>query len=210
MASCDGRIRSGLLYSAFTYFTGFKVNSGEYKVMGLAPYGRAGLRRRHLPRADRPARRRIVPSEPEVFRLSQRVEDDERRFDELFGGPPREPETPLTQRELDLARSIQDVCEEIMLRMARTAHRETGLDKLCLAGGVALNCVGNGRILREGPFKEIWIQPAAGDAGGALGVAQLIWHRECQEASQPERLRPDARGVISGPCFSERRSKRIL
>ncbi len=104
-------------------------------------------------------------------------------FDELFGGPPRVPESKLTQREMDLARSVQVVCEEVMLRMARTAHKLTGLDRLCLAGGVALNCVGNGRLLREGPFKEIWIQPAAGDAGGALGVAQLIHHRQLGHAA---------------------------
>ncbi len=113
-------------------------------------------------------------------------------FDELFGGPPREPETKLTQKEMDLARSVQEVCEEIMMRMARTAHRETGLENLCLAGGVALNCVGNGKLLREGPFKRLWIQPAAGDAGGALGVAQLIWHRHLQAAahgSRPARTR---------------------
>src|SRR5262249_13231772 len=104
------------------------------------------------------------------------------RFHRLFGGPPRVPETKLSQRDMDLARSVQDVCEEVMLRMARTVHGVTGLSDLCLAGGVALNCVGNGRILREGPFKRLWIQPAAGDAGGALGVAQLIWHRHCKQA----------------------------
>jgi len=122
-------------------------------------------------------------------------------FDRLFGGPPREPETKLTQKEMDLARSVQVVCEEIMLRMARTVHRETGLEHLCLAGGVALNCVGNGRLLREGPFKKLWIQPAAGDAGGALGVAQLIWHRERRA---PRRLRPchdSMHGAYLGPAF---------
>jgi carbamoyltransferase len=120
----------------------------------------------------------------------------------LFDGPPREPETKLTQREMDLARSIQDVCEEIMLRMVRTAHKESGLDRLCLAGGVALNCVGNGRILREGPYKEIWIQPAAGDAGGALGVAQLIWHRHLK---QPRAVTSgdQMHGAYLGPEFSD-------
>ena len=106
-----------------------------------------------------------------------------RAFNALFGGPPRQPETQLTQKEMDLARSVQVVCEEIMLRMARTAHRETGLENLCLAGGVALNCVANGRILREGPFKRLWIQPAAGDAGGALGARSLLWHRHLKGAS---------------------------
>src|SRR5215213_5913127 len=167
----------GLLYSAFTYYTGFKVNSGEYKVMGLAPYGEpkyVDLIYKHL----------IDLKEDGSFTLNQRYFNyltgltmTNRAFDRLFGGPPREAESKLTQREMDLARSVQVVCEEIMLRMARSVHREIGLDRLCLAGGVALNCVGNGRLLREGPFKELWIQPAAGDAGGALGVAQLAWHR---------------------------------
>jgi carbamoyltransferase len=168
----------GLLYSAFTYYTGFKVNSGEYKVMGLAPYGE--------PRYVGAILDEIVDlREDGSFTLNQRYFNyltgltmTSPEFDRLFGGPPREPETLLTQRELDLARSVQDVCEEVMLRMARTAHRITGLPNLCMAGGVALNCVGNGRILREGPFRDIWIQPAAGDAGGALGVAQLIAHRQ--------------------------------
>jgi carbamoyltransferase len=167
----------GLLYSAFTYYTGFKVNSGEYKVMGLAPYGEpkyVDLIYKHL----------VHIQDDGSFTLNQKYFDylggltmTSRAFNELFGGPPREPETKLTQREMDLARSVQVVCEETMLRMACTAHRETGLDSLVLAGGVALNCVGNGRLLREGPFKRLWIQPAAGDAGGALGVAQLIAHR---------------------------------
>ena len=171
----------GLLYSAFTYYTGFKVNSGEYKVMGLAPYGQpkyAQLIYEHL----------LDLADDGSFRLNQEYFgylDDltmtNDRFSRLFGGPPREPESKLTQREMDLARSVQDVCEEIMLRMARTVHRETGLENLCLAGGVALNCVGNGRLLREGPFKRLWIQPAAGDAGGALGVAMSLWHRYLQK-----------------------------
>ncbi len=167
----------GLLYSAFTYFTGFRVNSGEYKVMGLAPYGEPRY-------VDRILDELIDLREDGSFRLNQDYFDylggltmTNRRFDDLFDGPPREPEAKITRREMDLARSIQEVCEEVMLRMARSAYAETGLRNLCLAGGVALNCVGNGRILREGPFERIWIQPAAGDAGGALGVAQLIWHR---------------------------------
>lgn len=167
----------GLLYSAFTYYTGFKVNSGEYKVMGLAPYGEpkyVDLIYKHL----------LDLKEDGSFTMNQKYFNylngltmTNGAFDEVFGGPPREPETNLTQREMDLARSVQVVCEEIMLRMARTAHRETGMENLVMAGGVALNCVGNGRLLREGPFKRLWIQPAAGDAGGALGVAQLISHR---------------------------------
>jgi carbamoyltransferase len=167
----------GLLYSAFTYYTGFKVNSGEYKVMGLAPYGE--------PRYVDLIYKELVDLRADgSFRLNQKYFNyltgltmTSGHFDELFGGPPRQPESTLTQREMDLARSVQVVCEEIMLRMAQAAHEKTGLDSLCLAGGVALNCVGNGRLLREGPFKHIWVQPAAGDAGGALGVAQLAWHR---------------------------------
>jgi carbamoyltransferase len=193
----------GLLYSAFTYYTGFKVNSGEYKVMGLAPYGEPKY-------VDLIYRELIDLKEDGSFTLNQRYFNyltgltmTNAAFDRLFGGPPREPETKLTQREMDLARSVQAVCEEVMLRMARTAHRETGADRLCLAGGVALNCVGNGRLLREGPFKELWIQPAAGDAGGALGVAQLAWHRHRR---QPRRMTPgkdSMRGAYLGPEYTE-------
>jgi carbamoyltransferase len=193
----------GLLYSAFTYYTGFKVNSGEYKVMGLAPYGEPKY-------VDLIYRELMDLKDDGSFALNQRYFDylsgltmTSQAFNDLLGGPPREPETNLTQREMDLARSVQTVCEEVMLRMARTVHRETGLDRLCLAGGVALNCVGNGRLLREGPFRELWIQPAAGDAGGALGVAQLAWHRH---ARQPRRVTPgkDAmKGAYLGPSYSE-------
>jgi carbamoyltransferase len=193
----------GLLYSAFTYYTGFKVNSGEYKVMGLAPYGEPRY-------VDLIYRELMDLKEDGSFSLNQKYFNylagltmTSRTFDELFGGPPRVPETKLTQKEMDLARSVQVVCEEVMLRMARTAHRETGLEDLCLAGGVALNCVGNGRLLREGPFKRLWIQPAAGDAGGALGVAQLIWHRY---HGKPRQVRPgkdQMKGAYLGPDFSE-------
>jgi len=192
----------GLLYSAFTYFTGFKVNSGEYKVMGLAPYGRPIY-------VDRIYEHLVDLRDDGSFRLNQDYFNyltgltmTNGAFEELFDGPPRAPETKLTQREMDLARSVQEVCEEIMLRMVRAAHRETGLDRLCLAGGVALNCVGNGRILREGPFKEIWIQPAAGDAGGALGVAQLIWHRHYGKP-RVANGRDQMCGAYLGPAFSE-------
>ena len=167
----------GLLYSAFTYYTGFKVNSGEYKVMGLAPYGEPKY-------VDTIYKHVLDLREDGSFTLNQKYFNyltgltmTSAAFNDLFGGPPREPESKLTQKEMDLARSVQVVCEEIMLRMAKTAHKETGMENLVLAGGVALNCVGNGRLLREGPFKRLWIQPAAGDAGGALGVAQLIAHR---------------------------------
>ncbi len=190
----------GLLYSAFTYYTGFKVNSGEYKVMGLAPYGEPKY-------VDRILTELMELNEDGSFRLDQKYFNylggltmTSPRFDELFGGPPRSPESEITQREMDLARSVQDVCEEVMLRMARTAHEKTGLSNLCLAGGVALNCVGNGRILREGPFENVWIQPAAGDAGGALGAAQLVWHRHL---GKPRDIKAadSMRGALLGPGF---------
>jgi carbamoyltransferase len=192
----------GLLYSAFTYYTGFKVNSGEYKVMGLAPYGEPKY-------VDLIYKELMDLREDGSFRLNQKYFNyltgltmTNEAFNGLFGGPPRVPESKLTQREMDLARSVQVVCEEVMLRMARTAHRQTGLDRLCLAGGVALNCVGNGRLLREGPFKEIWIQPAAGDAGGALGVAQLIHHRHLGHGRTVTPGRDQMRGSYLGPAFT--------
>jgi carbamoyltransferase len=193
----------GLLYSAFTYYTGFKVNSGEYKVMGLAPYG--------APKYVDLIYRELMDLRADgSFTLNQKYFDylggltmTSPAFHELFGGPPRVPETRLTQKEMDLARSVQEVCEEVMLRMARTAHRETGLENLCLAGGVALNCVGNGRILREGPFERLWIQPASGDAGGALGIAQLIWHRHLGRPRSVTRGRDEMNGAYLGPEFAE-------
>lgn len=200
----------GLLYSAFTYYTGFKVNSGEYKVMGLAPYGEPRY-------VDLILGELMDLREDGSFRLNQKYFNylsgltmTSAAFAELFGGPPRQPESPLTQREMDLARSVQVVCEEIMLRMARTVHRETGLENLCLAGGVALNCVGNGRLLREGPFRRLWIQPAAGDAGGALGVAQLIWHRECRAPREPAATRDAMAGSYLGPEYSPEEIERYL
>jgi carbamoyltransferase len=167
----------GLLYSAFTYFTGFKVNSGEYKLMGLAPYGEpryVDLIKDKLVRIFDDGSIRL---NQKYFTYSQGLRMTGRAFADLFGGPARAAESKLTQREMDIARSIQEVTEEVMLKMGRYAFEQTGQKYLCLAGGVALNCVANGRLLREGPFEEIWIQPAAGDAGGALGVALSIWHR---------------------------------
>ena len=167
----------GLLYSAFTYFTGFKVNEGEYKVMGLAPYGEPKYVRTirdHLVELFDDGSMRL---NLEYFEFVHGLRMTGERFGRLFGGPARAPDSPVTQREMDLARSVQEVVEDLMLRMGRTAHRDTGSKRLCLAGGVALNCVANGRLLREGPFEEIWIQPAAGDAGGALGIAFALWHR---------------------------------
>lgn len=167
----------GLLYSAFTYYTGFRVNSGEYKVMGLAPYGKPKYAQAiydHLIDLKQDGTFRL---NMDYFNYCTGLTMTSGKFDGLFGGPPRKPETLLSQRDMDLARSIQEVTEEVMLRLARTVHRETGLENLCMAGGVALNCVGNGRILREGPFKNLWIQPSAGDAGGALGAALTAWHK---------------------------------
>ena len=199
----------GLLYSAFTYFTGFKVNSGEYKLMGLAPYGEPTYYDTIL--------RELIDIKPDgSFRMNMRsfnycqgLTMTNRHFDRLFGGPPRAPEGPLTQREMDLAASVQKVTEEVMLRCARHAHKLTGMKHLCLAGGVALNCVGNGRLLREGPFEQIWIQPAAGDAGGALGVAQFIWH---QLLGKPRTAQPrdGQRGSLLGPAFGEDQIRAFL
>ncbi len=167
----------GLLYSAFTYYTGFKVNSGEYKLMGLAPYGEptyVDLILEHLLDLKDDGTFRLDMS---YFNYATGLTMTNSKFDALFGGPPRTSETEISQREMDLARSIQVVTEEVVLRLARAVAKETGLKYLCLAGGVALNCVSNGRLLREGPFEDIWIQPAAGDAGGALGCAQALWYQ---------------------------------
>ncbi len=192
----------GLLYSAFTYYCGFKVNSGEYKLMGLAPYGEPRF-------SDLILKELLDLKEDGSFRMDmsyfnycQGLTMTSRKFDRLFGGAPRQPESKLTQREMDLAASVQVVTEEIMLRMARHAQALTGSKNLCLAGGVALNCVGNGRILRDGPFDNLWIQPAAGDAGGALGVALLIWHQllDKPRTTQP---RDNQKGSLLGPQFAE-------
>ncbi len=200
----------GLLYSAITYYTGFKVNSGEYKVMGLAPYGEPKY-------VDLILKELMNLREDGSFTLNQKYFNylsgltmTSRAFDELFGGPPREPESKLTQKEMDLARSVQEVTEEVMMRMARTAHRVTGMENLCLAGGVALNCVGNGRLLREGPFKRLWIQPASGDAGGSLGVAQMIWHRHLGRPRNVTPARDSMCGAYLGPEFSPEEIERFL
>jgi carbamoyltransferase len=166
----------GLLYSAFTYFTGFKVNSGEYKVMGLAPYGEGKYTQAIYDNLIDLKEDGSFHLNLSYFNYLSGLTMTNDKFDDLFDGPRRKPETPLTQREMDLARSVQEVVEEAMLRQARCIHKETGSKNLCLAGGVALNCVGNGRVLREGPFKNIFIQPAAGDAGGALGAALCVWY----------------------------------
>jgi len=199
----------GLLYSAFTYFTGFRVNSGEYKLMGLAPYGEptyVDRIRDHLIDLKDDGSFRMDMS---YFEYCEGLKMTSSKFDELFDGPPRKPESPITVREMDLAASIQEVTEEIMLRSARHVHTETGQRNLCLAGGVALNCVGNGRILREGPFDNVWIQPAAGDAGGALGVAMFIWHQLLDNARTP--VQPDGQqGSLLGPRSSPDAIKTFL
>lgn len=195
----------GLLYSAFTYHAGFRVNSGEYKLMGLAPYGQ--------PRYADAIRETLMDlREDGSFTLDQRYFDylggltmTNGAFSELFDGPPRQPESPLTQREMDLARSVQEVTEEVMLRMARTAMHVAGSDRLCMAGGVALNAVANGRIARESGARELWIQPAAGDSGGALGAALLGWHRWCSAERSADGIHDSMRGSLLGPDFDARR-----
>ena len=199
----------GLLYSDFTYFCGFRVNSGEYKLMGLAPYGEpvyAETIREKLIDLKEDGSFRMDMS---YFNYCQGLVMTSRKFARLFGGPPRRPEEPLTQREMDLAASIQIVTEDIMLRAVRHLHALTGMKNLCLAGGVALNCVGNGRILREGPFQKLWIQPAAGDAGGALGSALFIWH---QLLGNPRAPCPSdsQRGSLLGPRFTEEEIRKFL
>jgi len=219
----------GLLYSAFTYFAGFRVNSGEYKVMGLAPYGEpkyVKLLKDHLVEIRDDG---SLWMNMEYFTYPHALTMTGAALERLIGSPAREPESKLTQREMDLARSIQDVTEEVMLKMTAFAHRETGMRDLCLAGGVALNCVGNGRILREGPFDQIWIQPAAGDAGGALGVAVALAHRYKQQPrvsaealgtwERPSAVRGENRipryadamsGSFLGPKFGEAEIARFL
>ncbi len=192
----------GMLYSAFTYYTGFRVNSGEYKVMGLAPYGEPKF-------ADLITNNLIDVKEDGSFRMDmsyfnycQGLTMTSPKFHDLFGGLPRAPESAVTQREMDLAASVQAVSEDIVLRCARHIHRESGMANLVLAGGVALNCVANGRLLREGPFEKIWIQPASGDAGGAIGAALLVWHQLL--GNERTVTLPDAqRGSMLGPGYSD-------
>jgi carbamoyltransferase len=199
----------GLLYSAFTYFTGFKVNSGEYKLMGLAPYGEpkyADLILEHLLDLKADGSFRMDMS---YFNYCQGLTMTSDKFAKLFGGPARKPESMVTQREMDIAASIQKVTEEVMMRMARHVHAQTGMKNLCLAGGVALNCVGNGRILREGPFENIWIQPAAGDAGGALGVALFIWHQLLDNPRVVGRV-DSQHGSLLGPRYADAEIRAFL
>ncbi|MDD5454724.1 MAG: carbamoyltransferase [Candidatus Ratteibacteria bacterium] len=191
----------GLLYSAFTYYTGFKVNSGEYKLMGLAPYGK-------------PLYKDVILSElidlkddgsfkinMKYFGYCNSLRMTNSLFNRLFGGPPREPDTQITEKHMDIAASIQKVTEEIMLKMVSHVHKITRQDNLCLAGGVALNCVANGEILRKGPFKEIWIQPASGDAGGALGTALLVWHKYLNNKRNPDEKNDSQKASLLGPSY---------
>ena len=200
----------GMLYSAFTYYTGFKVNSGEYKVMGLAPYGEPRYVDAILDQVVQLRDDGSFKLNMGYFNYLHGLTMTNGSFDRLFGGPPRKPETEVTQREMDLAASVQVVTEEIMLRMARHVHRETGLENLCLAGGVALNCVGNGRLLREGPFKQLWIQPAAGDAGGAVGVALTIYHKVLGSERRCPSAGDQMKGSYLGPEFSDEEIERFL
>jgi carbamoyltransferase len=199
----------GLLYSAFTYYCGFRVNSGEYKLMGLAPYGEPRFTRlifEHLIDLKDDGSFRMDQS---YFQYAQGLTMTSGKFHRLFGGPPRPPESPLSQREMDLAASIQAATETILLRMVRHLHALTSLPNLCLAGGVALNCVANGLILREGPFERLWVQPAAGDAGGALGVALLIHHQLLDNPRTP--VEPDGQsGSRLGPSYSDAQIERFL
>ena len=193
----------GLLYSAFTYFTGFRVNSGEYKLMGLAPYGE--------PKYVQLILDNLLDLRPDgSFRLNMDyfgfldgLTMTNHKFDALFGGPPRKSESDITRREMDIAHSIQVVTEEVVLRMASHIHGLTGESRLCMAGGVALNCVANGRLLRESPFKEIWLQPAAGDAGGALGAALIVWHKVKNQPRQTDGRCDSMRGSFLGPAFED-------
>ena len=200
----------GLLYSAFTYYAGFKVNSGEYKLMGLAPYGEPRYVDLILDRLVELKDDGSLKLDMRHFGYLDGLTMTTASFDEVFGGPPRRPESPLTQREMDIAASIQAVTEEVMLRMARHIHRETGMQNLCLAGGVALNCVGNGRLLREGPFRRLWIQPAAGDAGGAVGVALAIHHKVLGNARNANGVHDRMQGAYLGPLDSDDEIARVL
>ncbi len=210
---CDNRVELwadikfphslGLLYSAITYYTGFKVNSGEYKVMGLAPYGEPKYK-------DIILNELIDVKQDGSFRMNMKYFNycagltmTNRKFNKLFGGPPRIPESKLTQKEMDIARSVQDVTEEIVMKIARYVHKETGMSNLVLAGGVALNCVANGKLLKEGPFKSIWIQPAASDAGGAVGAALIGWYNYFGKQRSADGINDKQKGSFLGPEFKE-------
>ena len=191
----------GLLYSAFTYFTGFKVNSGEYKVMGLAPYGRPKYKDIILKELIDLKEDGSFKMNMEYFNYCAGLTMTNGKFNKLFDGPPRRPESKLTQREMDIARSVQEVTEEAVLRMGRHIRRETGQKYLCMAGGVSLNCVANGKLLREGVFEDIWIQPAAGDAGAALGAALFAWYRYLGNEREADNKKDFQQGSYLGPQY---------
>ncbi len=200
----------GLLYSAFTYYTGFRVNSGEYKLMGLAPYGEPKYK-------DLILKELIDLKDDGSFHLNMSYFNycvgltmTSEKFHKLFGGPPRKPETKISQKDMDLARSVQEVTEEVMLRIARHVNKVTGMKNLCLSGGVALNCVANGRLLREGPFESIWIQPAAGDAGGALGAALFAWYQYLDKPRTVDGTQDLMQGSYLGPDYSEEELRTFL
>jgi carbamoyltransferase len=200
----------GLLYSTFTYYTGFKVNSGEYKLMGLAPYGEPKYVNTILDNLIDLKQDGSFKLNMKYFGYCYSLKMTNWRFEKLFGGPARKPETKIMQRDMDIAASIQKVTEEIMLKMARYVYKITGQNKLCLAGGVALNCVGNGRIMREGPFKDIWIQPAAGDAGGALGVALLVWHKYLGNERTADEKNDRQNASLLGPVYNDESIENFL
>ena len=200
----------GLLYSAFTYYTGFRVNSGEYKVMGLAPYGEPkykSLIYEHLIDVKDDGSFRL---DMDYFNYPWGLSMTSNKFHDLFGGPPREPESELSQREMDLARSVQEVTEEVVLKIAKNVRQVTNQKYLCLAGGVALNCVANGKLLRSGIFDDIYIQPAAGDAGGALGCAYIAWYQFLGNKRKADAILDSMKGAYLGPEFSNNEVKLFL
>jgi carbamoyltransferase len=200
----------GLLYSAFTYYTGFKVNSGEYKVMGLAPHGKPKYVELLMDKLIDLKEDGSFRMNMNYFNYCQGLTMTNDNFNKLFGGPPRKPEEKITQREMDIAASAQRVTEEIMLRIGSYVYEQTGQKNLCMAGGVALNCVGNGRLLREGPFEDIWVQPSAGDAGGALGAALTIWHHYLDKPREVNGKEDKQYGSYLGPHFTKDEIKKFL
>jgi carbamoyltransferase len=200
----------GLLYSAFTYYTGFKVNSGEYKVMGLAPYGEPRFAQSILDHVIDVKRDGSFRLDQSYFDYCTGLKMTSPRFDKLFGGPARQPDEPLTQRHMDLAASIQAVTEEVVQKITRAIADQTGARNLCLAGGVALNCVANGKVLRDGRFERVWVQPAAGDAGGALGAALAAYHQYQKAPRFSSNTLDQMQGSYLGPCFSQAEIERRL
>jgi carbamoyltransferase len=200
----------GLLYSAFTYYTGFKVNSGEYKLMGLAPYGEPKYKDLILKEIMDLKADGSFKMNMKYFGYCHTLQMTNNHFHRLFGSSPRNPETEISRHYMDVAASIQWVTEEVMLRMARHVHKVTGQDKLCLAGGVALNCVGVGKLLRQSPFKEIWTQPASGDAGGAIGAALLVWHKYLKHARITDQVKDSMQGSFLGPEYKDEKIEAFL